>query len=811
MMKSKTICFAVLTVFFIVAGYICLSGFTGKEYASPSEFSTTAGYSSLSPDTLPKDLKYKSYDTLPFRYKKLTPKDSSLSLLKRIGNIFKFRKSARFNENNRVIALLNDLHIGDSIVATQQNVAFLNKYLTDTVNQNIDSLYSLVNFLQSKTSRQYTDIFEDIEDMEKRMAMLDEYNKIGKDRFAKRIVSDKDLNILASKIFPIISVSSDIKELTEKMALISTLKNIRDSVNIVRKVTEPDGNKKLYRVGTKNKIEVYGFYDYFPKSRVEAANLIFITTLVYNNLYIHSTTGDIKDLNGWDTATIISQAQNAGCSIGPTFAIATEENVKVFLTNPNAQANFITTAIYLMKFRNASAINISFSNFLPADTDIKYSIKFTSFIKKLGDKLKREDTSYKLLLTVPAITAGNYYPLNQLAGITDRVIIDFSTNYSTVASPLASMTALKEVIHFFIRANIPPGKIVVSLPYHGTKWARVPFYPEEFIEYISYATLRNNYKFPAYINYLDEKSVTSVMDSISFRKDTVRRIFYDDEVTLGLKYKYILESAFKGVAVNALGEDQGYTGLWDEMAYAFARPDTVVISGMPKRRLVKEQGLGLFERLYRRLTLYNYILQNPCEICFENIKDSAKNEQMRQYLLDLDICAKMKAENLERMKNGKVPYRSQFQFVNSMLISTVFVITVILIIILLALGLIYFFKIKAHGDNWSKKKLVTRLLLADSVLIVIFLFTLLFCNDNIMFFGSSASDKPGFSKDYAADNTAPCIASATTFDYCVKDPESDCINMPLQTLLGIIILGLIVGGILTRFLILPLIKRYEKP
>jgi ABC-type sugar transport system permease subunit len=360
----------------------------------------------------------------------------------------------------------------------------------------------------------------------------------------------------------------------------------------------------------------------------------------------------------------------------------------------------------------------------------------------------------------------------------------------------------------------------VCLPYRGVKWTTVPFHAPEFMGYINYEILRKNYSlFPGYINRIDTGLIVSVMESLYLKKDTVSRIYYDDESTLGLKYNFILESKLKGVAVNALGEDYGYSSLWDEMSYTFAMPDTVFLSGMAKRKLVKEEGLGFFQKQYRWFTLFNYILQNPCEICFENIKDSAKNEQVQQYLLDLDIYAKMKAANLERIKNGETPYRSQYQFVNARLTHSVLIFTIILIIILLALGILYFLNVKSKGDNWTRKKLVTRLMLANSILIVLFLFTFLFCNDNIMFFGSSASDKADYSKDYCkdyskyyiTDNGAPGGITSTTFDYCYKDPESDCINMPLQTLLGIIILGLIVGGILTRFLILPLLKRYEKP
>ncbi len=819
-MKSKTNRFAVRTITLLAIACFSLSGFTQKEKLHFSlKLSSSLNSSTYINDSAPPRLGYKNTDTLPFSYKKLKTNDTTASLLKRLGNVFKFKKFARFNEKNRIIDLLNQLNIGDSIVATQQNVAFLNKYLTDTVNQNIDSLYSLIYFLQKSGQDLYNDI-SDLEseqgDLKKRMAIIDKYNedyqKIGLDKYASRLVSDKELNILASKIFPIISVSTDIKKAAEKIAKLTLLKNIRDSAGIVREMTDAaTGEKKYFRIRAKNKIEVYGFYNYLSKGSFQSGNLNYLNSLIYSNLYINSKTGDIKDLNGWDTSSIVTMAQNAGCSVAVSFAIENPNNVQDFLNNNNAQVNFIKSAVYLMKFRNANMINIAFYNFQP-----EYEVKFTGFIKNLNTALKQDNADYSLLVTIPALTAGNYYPLAQLGVIADRIIVDFSQYYHTTylqpAYPLMGLPAMEETIAFFIKSKVLPEKLVVCVPYHGAKWSTDPFNPDKFIEYISYATLRKNYRlFPGYINYLDETLVTSVMDSVGFKKDTLRRIYYDDESSLGFKYDFILKNGFKGVAVNALGEDNGYSGLWDEMSYAFATPDTVLLNGLVKKALVKEKGLGFFQKLYRQLTLYNYILQNPCEICFENIKDSAQNELIQQYLLDLDIYAKMKAANSERLKEGASPYRSQFQYVNEQLTRTIFIITAILVLLLLALGIFYFLKTKSLGDNWNGRKLIARLLLADSILIVLFLFTYLFCSDNILFFESAASDKSGYSKDYSTDNSAPGILSSSTFDYCVKDPASDCINMPLQTLLGIMILGLIIGGILTRYLLLPMLKRYEKP
>ena len=68
------------------------------------------------------------------------------------------------------------------------------------------------------------------------------------------------------------------------------------------------------------------------------------------------------------------------------------------------------------------------------------------------------------------------------------------------------------------------------------------------------------------------------MDStvlVSNDRDSIYRIWTDNESTLGKKYGFILDSKLNGIAISTLGYDAGYGELWDELAYKFLAPDTI--------------------------------------------------------------------------------------------------------------------------------------------------------------------------------------------------------------------------------------------
>jgi spore germination protein YaaH len=759
--------------------------------------------------TKPKDEKIKAPKIEVPKVPKLEiPKAPKLELPKKapnifklLGEIFKFRKHANENEKRRVAKYINELGIKDSIAATEYNANLLIRKLSDTLNQNIDSLLAIINSIKNNEldiNERQNNLEEDQNLLENKFSKMNDALRISMDKYSTREVSDRDLNLLASKIFPIIEVSTDIKAISEKMARIKLLENIRDSVKIKRTYTDTGGKQVDFYLTLKNKIGVYGFYNYPIGASVQADKLGYLNTLIYNAIYINSQTGNTKNLNGWDTSEIVNLAQKAKCKIAVTFSIEGSNNQHDFLNNRLSQGTFINTAIYLMKFRNAGAINISFGYMNEEETD-----NFNFFITNLYQKLKQKDNDYQLFITIPATTSGNNYKLTELSNISDRIILDFSKNFKSEASALASINALTEVISFVIKAKVLPEKLVVCLPYKGAKWAINTGYPDKFIEYINYSTIRKNYLFPGYTNYLVDSSATAIMDSAGRNLYPVRRIFYDDESTLSTKYDFILQNGIGGIAVNGIGDDFGYTGLWDELSFAFAMPDTIYSASNYVNLKKKEEGLSFFEKLYRKLYLYNYILKYPCEVCFENIQDVKDREKTEQYLLDLDVDMKMESVNAELLANHEDTFRSSFEYINYQLTHTLVIMTVVILLILLILGGIYIYKVRNLGDIWSWKKRMGKILIGVAILFILSLFTLLFSSNVVPFFGSTTSGNAGYSEEYAKAAGLP-ISEAS---YCLPDPVSNCINMPLYTLLGIIIAGLFIGYLLTRYLVLPLIKR----
>ncbi|HMC99151.1 MAG TPA: glycosyl hydrolase family 18 protein, partial [Ferruginibacter sp.] len=728
------------------------------------------------------------------------------NLFKRLADIIKFQKFAHENERKRVTVFVNQL-ISDSIAATNKNVDFLVNYLSDTVNQNIDNLKDAVDFLRASDSSLFSQI-SDINanarasqaDIDTKLGLIRNYAKAGPDRDAYIEASEKKLNALASKIFPVIIVGPNLKEMAERNARLKLLRNTMDSADIWRTDTV-DGVQRRYKIRLKNKIPVYGFYNAATGTALQWDKLSYLNTFIYNSVVINSQTGDVAAMNDWERSTVVNSAQTARCNIVVTFTTTGRFATADFLKNPLAQDKFIETGIYLMKYRNATGINIAFENF-----EAGLSRQYTNFIAKLYQRLKEKDPRFSLFLTIPAMINDNDYSLAELRLVSDHAIVDFSTNYSiTQAGPLASIDSMAKITAYFQAYG--PEKLIFCLPYKGTKWSTINGYKDRFIEYITYKTIRDRYPFHLYTTKMDSTTVTMEMDSLYSLGYVARRIFYDDENTIGKKYQFILDQKLGGAAVNGLGDDFGYMGLWDEMMYAFAEPsDTTFDIPYSKPSLAKTKDLGFFDILARRYALYTYILQHPCEKCYDNIADSAEREKMLQYVADLDIPHKCMLANEERAKNNERPYRSDFEYVSMELTHFLLVMTITIAIILIALIALYLYQLNRKAELWKWKKQVQYLTIGVSVLLILTFFALLFSTDLVPFFGASSSTHGPVAKEYTSEKALK-IAEAMHSDYCIVDPASECVNMPLTTLLMIVSVVLVIGFLITKYLIFPMMKK----
>lgn len=740
---------------------------------------------------------------------KVEPPKASSNLFKKIAEAFRFRKHAQAKEKERVLAIFESLGINDSIAASSENIQLLIDELSQRENQHFDSLLAIVNEIKSRKPEVITVHADPAKEDVAEAA----------DPSESKTVTDKDIEDLTNKLLPLIAEkANEDKSAKDKRSTLSAIRKVRSSQS-VQIFTYPDSAKRLikrFTLNIKNRAEVYGIHNFVRNNQYDDYKFTALNTLLYNAIFINGKTGNIKDLNGWDTAGIITAAQRDGCHVMFTARIQQDASTEAFLGNTRAQKTFVDNAIFLLRSRHAKGINIYFSGVHKGNEPA-----FNLFVKFISEVLKIQDSSYKVMVTIPVFTNTDGYNLKALNQYADRFLVDFTAINTSSMGPMTplqgSKNSMETILSRFLNADIPPAKIIPSVSYVGTKWSLTPGRAGgRFMQPLTYSEIRRRYEWPV---YYDEESASAIMDSLNAKSAPVRTIYFDDAVSLEKKYDYIIQNGLGGVAIDALGYDRGYGDLWDALAYKFAVVDTVYLKDSMMGKPL-DTDLNFFERASRYLTLFGYVLNNPCEICFENISDTAYAIKINRDLQELRIDSLLIAENKERPLDKK--FRSKFEYVNHQLTNSLLMLTLFFLLVTLVFGGIHLYKIRSESEEWKWKKKSEIVLIGLCVLLVLSAFTYLFSNDTIPIFGATpkAADAQAVTvsrdvsllmgPDKPVTDSVTVIAENSA-DYCHIDPTDGCINMPFPTLMGIIIVGMLIGILITRYLIMPLLRRNDIP
>jgi spore germination protein YaaH len=335
-----------------------------------------------------------------------------------------------------------------------------------------------------------------------------------------------------------------------------------DSVNQFVHLSPGDTFNKLSHI-------VYGFHPYWCGSAYKSYNFSLLSRIAYFSLQVDPSSGKFFTIHNWASSDMLSYAHRFGCMVDMCITNFGKDNNTTFLNNDKAQNTCISYILAILKRGGGDGINVDFEGISSAD-----KIKFTEFIKKLSSALRNVNPIYKISLTIPAIDRENAYDVKALSDFVDLFILmgyDYYGKNSMIAGPSAPLFSgklwqpgnISLSVNYYLGIGINPLKLLLGVPYFGKLWSTqssyVPSSAKNFISAITYRNTRKYFqgKYPA------------AYDTVSFSKAFVfddgagwNQLWTDDEVTLSFKYDYVKKNGIAGIAIWALGYDNGYTELW---------------------------------------------------------------------------------------------------------------------------------------------------------------------------------------------------------------------------------------------------------
>lgn len=328
-----------------------------------------------------------------------------------------------------------------------------------------------------------------------------------------------------------------------------------------------------------NKNLSHVIYGYLPDWEYQSARQYLrydLLTHISAFDFVLDSKGNISLPSYWPWTDVINAAHLNGVKIIMTAVNFEATYITSLLTDTTIANNFINQAISIINTYNLDGVNIDFENVPNANrgSDIN------RFMSRLTNAIHSALPGKEVSFAGPAVNWGGW-DFRGLANACDYIFImgyDFYGSWSTNTGPSApldptsgSSISIRNTVEvqYATVTNNSPEKLILGVPYYGQQWMTADSLPHSIITSYVRST-----RFASDFTNSNSYGLLWANDNKTpwyrFRSGSSwNQVWFDNDASLGLKYKLAIDKKFKGVGMWALGYDVPRDELWDELERNF--------------------------------------------------------------------------------------------------------------------------------------------------------------------------------------------------------------------------------------------------
>jgi spore germination protein YaaH len=324
--------------------------------------------------------------------------------------------------------------------------------------------------------------------------------------------------------------------------------------------------------------KVFGWHPYWAAA---GAYLTYdynaLSHIAYFSYEVDTATGGYTTTHGWDTTPIITHARERGVKVILTVTnFGYDKNDKI-LSDTVKRERLITTVIALLKARSGDGVNFDLETIRNTQRG-----NMVSFIHRAATRIKAELPAAEISMATPAVDWSGTWDFAQLAGICDYLIVmgyDYYYSGSSTAGPVAPLEGenynITRTIDTYVAAGVPRQKLLLGVPWFGLDW------PVQ--SSARKAPTTNTASSRTYIvaepmaqSYGKVFDQATMVPWFAYSSGSMwRQVWYDDSLSLALKYALVRSRGLAGIGIWALSYDGGRPEIWNGITSAFATTNGV--------------------------------------------------------------------------------------------------------------------------------------------------------------------------------------------------------------------------------------------
>ena len=320
--------------------------------------------------------------------------------------------------------------------------------------------------------------------------------------------------------------------------------------------------------------EVFGYLPYWVYNSYPSLNYDLLSTIAYFGVDVDGY-GNIVNQHHWPAAGLVNTAHSHGVRVVLTVILFDGTQLNTLLGNPTYRTNLINNLVLHVQYANADGVNIDFEGIPSGNRQ-----NLTDFMTELANTFHSQIPGSYVTIFTPAVDWRNNYDYYQLAQVTDGLVIqgyDYHWSSGPTAGPTAPLTSgsvwgywniTRSVEDYITKTQNNVSKLILSVPFYGFEWPTANgglasptlgtgtaiFYSTAYSNALQYGRLWDTNSQTPWYKYND---------------GNWNQGWYDDSLSLALKFDLVNQKNLKGIAIWALSYDGQRQELQAAIANAF--------------------------------------------------------------------------------------------------------------------------------------------------------------------------------------------------------------------------------------------------
>ncbi len=320
---------------------------------------------------------------------------------------------------------------------------------------------------------------------------------------------------------------------------------------------------------------VYGFHPGWSGTAWESYDYGLLPMVAYYGYMVDPANGSYKSVYFWKTTRMIQRAHEKGSAVELAVATGSKAANRQLLKNPRSVTTLVDSVVALVKLRNGDGVCLDFEG-LPGDQ----RDTFTGLVRQLKDSLAKHLPKAGITLCLPGRDEEKAYDIDSLRSMVNQFVVKpYDWKSGLIAGPVAPLrsgsfwgeNSIDASISHWLKAGVPREDMILSVPNFSWKWNLRPTTSSEKSlmgppELITYSELKRKYNYPVEMDSLAQENWAGFHDD-----DGSYEIKISDGTSIQPRYDLVYDRNLGGVAIWALGYDNGFDGLWDILKSSFSQ------------------------------------------------------------------------------------------------------------------------------------------------------------------------------------------------------------------------------------------------